>query len=222
MYGNEVFKNKVPIRRNLANFGFKPEKDDFILSYPIVNDQFTLQIKITANGQTETRVLDADTQEEYILYRAENVTGSYIGKIRTEVYNILKKIAEQCFETKIFQSQNANDAINYIQQKYHHHLEFLWDKFPENAIVRRSDNKKWYAVFLTVSRNKLGLSGNEKIEIIDLRAEPEEIKTLIDHKKYFGGYHMNKKHWITICLDHSVSVEEIYARIDTSFHLAKK
>lgn len=31
---------------------------------------------------------------------------------------------------------------------------------------------------------------------------------------------MNKKHWITICLDDSVSMEEIFWRIDENFELA--
>lgn len=33
---------------------------------------------------------------------------------------------------------------------------------------------------------------------------------------------MNKKHWITICLDGTVSLEEIFRLIDMSFILAAK
>ncbi|MDR3176713.1 MAG: MmcQ/YjbR family DNA-binding protein [Desulfovibrio sp.] len=55
-----------------------------------------------------------------------------------------------------------------------------------------------------------------------MRIKPEEIDTLIDGKRYFPGYHMNKKHWFTICLDGSVSTEEIFCRIDESFALARK
>ena len=32
---------------------------------------------------------------------------------------------------------------------------------------------------------------------------------------------MNKEHWITICLDGTVSVEEISAMIDNSYELAR-
>ena len=34
-------------------------------------------------------------------------------------------------------------------------LEFLWQKFPDNAVWRRKDNKKWYGALLTVSKEKL-------------------------------------------------------------------
>jgi len=72
-------------------------------------------------------------------------------------------------------------------------LEFLWTKFPDNAVWRRKDNSKWYGAILTVSRNKLGLSSNEVAEIIDLRLEKEQMSKTIDNEHYFPGWHMNKK-----------------------------
>ncbi|TQS86646.1 hypothetical protein ELQ32_17435 [Limnobaculum zhutongyuii] len=55
-----------------------------------------------------------------------------------------------------------------------------------------------------------------------LRMDPNDIIMLTDGKKYFPGFHMNKKYWITIRLDGSVPVEEIFMRIDNSFELAVK
>ena len=49
----------------------------------------------------------------------------------------------------------------------------------------------------------------------------EEIEKLIDNKRYFPAYHMNKKYWCTICLDGTVELEEIYKLIDISYELAK-
>ena len=81
---------------------------------------------------------------------------------------------------------------------------------------------KWYAVLLTVSSRKLGLDSDEYIEIIDLRMTPDDIEAVVDYQKYFPGYHMNKKHWVTICLDNTLSDEEIQNRIDNSYALAIK
>lgn len=44
----------------------------------------------------------------------------------------------------------------------------------------------------------------------------------VDYKKYFPGWHMNKRNWYTIILDGSVSIEEIYCRIDKSYQLATR
>lgn len=63
---------------------------------------------------------------------------------------------------------------------------------------------------------------DEVVEIIDLRFMPEQMVELVDNERYFPGWHMNKKSWYTIILDGSVSTEEICARIDESYKLAKK
>ena len=111
--------------------------------------------------------------------------------------------------------------IVYVREKYGDELEYLWDKFPDNAVWRRKDNEKWYGALLTVSRRKLGIPSDEIVEIIDLRIAPEEMDNLIDHARFFPGWHMNKKHWYTIILDGTVSVDEICRRVDESYLLAK-
>lgn len=112
--------------------------------------------------------------------------------------------------------------IEYVREKYGDELEFLWEKFDDNAIWRRKDNGKWYGLILKVSARKLGLNSDEVIEITDVRAKPEEIERIIDGEKYLLAYHMNKVHWLTMRLDGSVSLEELCRRLDESYELAKK
>ncbi|MBQ9479724.1 MAG: MmcQ/YjbR family DNA-binding protein, partial [Selenomonadaceae bacterium] len=69
---------------------------------------------------------------------------------------------------------------------------------------------------------RLGFNSTELIEILDLRIDPDELTALIDEEKYFFGYHMNKRHWLTICLNGSVPTEEIFKRLDKSYELATK
>lgn len=111
--------------------------------------------------------------------------------------------------------------IRHIGDRYHDDPEFLWERFPQNAVFRCKDNAKWYAALLTVPRSKLGLPGGEPIEIIDLRTNPQDVERLVDGKHYFPGYHMNKKNWFTICLDGSVPIEEIFERIGISYRIAQ-
>ena len=112
--------------------------------------------------------------------------------------------------------------IEYIKNKYNDELEFLWEKFPNNAIFRRKDNKKWYAVLLTIPLNKLKIKSNEIVEIIDIKASEEQINELIDNKTVYEGYHMNKKHWITVVLNSSMQNEKLFELIDKSYQLANK
>ena len=124
--------------------------------------------------------------------------------------------------TKVFQSAQAQAIIRYVADEYGDELEFLWQKFDDNAIWRRRDTGKWYGLLAVVSRQKLGQQADERVEIIDLRLDPAELAMTVDHQRYFPGWHMNKKHWYTIILDGSVSTAEICRRIDESYRLARK
>ena len=57
---------------------------------------------------------------------------------------------------------------------------------------------------------------------MDLRLSPELMEATVDGKKYFPGWHMNKKNWYTVMLDGSLPTEEIFSRIDESYRLALK
>ncbi len=221
MLFDDVFKNKTPIYANLIPFGFVLHNGVYIYTQRIVDNQFDFIVSILPDGHVHTQVIDLSTGDEYTLHLVEGIEGSFIGKVRTDCLNILHRIAATCFATQIFKSSYACQIIQYIKDKYHHNLEYLWQKFPENAAVRRSDNHKWYALLMTVEASKIGLNSHDKIEIIDLRGHPDEIKHLIDGQKYFPAYHMNKTSWLTICLDGRVDLAEILSRLDESYNLAK-
>lgn len=180
-----------------------------------------LTVIIDTDGTIRTRLVDG-SGNEYFLHRIADAAGSFVGRVKNEYETALKEISEKCFELDVFKSEQARAVIAYVTDTYGDELEYLWRKFPDNAVVRRKDNKKWYAALLTVSRGKLGLSSDEVVEILDLRIPPEEMESTVDHIRFFPGYHMNKKHWLTLCLDGSVSIEEICRRIDESYLLAKK
>ncbi len=218
---SSLFKNKVPDFERLEAFGFTRQGETYVYSEAVVGGQFILTVSITADGELGTRMAGTDSGDEYILHLTPDAAGSFVGRVRTDYLNVLREISERCFETRVFKSPGAAQIIQYAREKYQNEFEFLWEKFPANAVVRRTDNKKWYAALLTVRKNKIGLNGTETAEIIDLRMAPEDIPAVVDGKRYFPGFHMNKKHWITICLDGSVPPEEICRRIDDSYRLAR-
>lgn len=218
----DIFKNKKPNFRKLTEYGFDINNDLYTYNVPIVDNQFCMTVKITNNGTVNTEVIDRDTEEPYVLHLSELAAGSFVGNIRKEHDTILQNIADHCFESNIFKSSFSQSIVNYVRETYNDELEFLWDNFPNNAIWRRKDSKKWYALLLTLSKRKIGIDSDDTVELINLHMLPETIISVVDNKKYFPGYHMNKKHWCSICLDGSVPLEEIYKLIDESYKLAAK
>lgn len=218
---NNLFYDKSINLEKLVPFGFKKESKGYIYKKNLLDGQFEMIVELNIAGEISTKVVDSLTQEPYMLHLIDSVCGSFVGSVRVEYEKILNEIAEKCFEKDVFKSDYAHKIIEFIKTKYFDELEFLWKKFPNNAIWRRKDSDKWYGVLLVLSKRKLGINSDEIIDIIDLRAEKSDIIMLVDNKSYFYGYHMNKKHWITIVLDGSIPLEEIYAIIDKSYELAK-
>ncbi len=214
--------NKKPNIDKLRRYGFVKSGDLYAFSSEIASGTFCLDIFVSAAGIAEYRVIDKATDEEYAPAYNENAVGAFVGSVRSECMKILDSITLECFEPDVFKSDYAKKVIEYIRDRYGADAEYLWEKFPDNAIFREEKTQKWYAALLTVEQRKLGIDENGTIEIIDLKEAPDLIAALVDGKKYFAGYHMNKKHWYTICLDGSVPIEEIFERIDISFNTLKK
>lgn len=217
----DLFKRKKPIPDKLSAYGFRPCEDVWIYETDIMNGKFSLTVSIMEDERLDTSVIEKENGEEYMLYKT-NASGTFVGEVRTAIESVLNEIIAACFETAVFKTEQAQKLIEYVSRTYGDELEYLWTKFPDNAIWRRKDNKKWYGVILTVPKNRLGFASAEVVEIIDLRLQPEQMADLVSRKHYYPGWHMNKKHWYTIILDGSIPDEELYQRIGTSYELARK
>ena len=216
----DFIKNKKINFKKLKEFGFELIDNSYYYHTSLLKNQFKMSVKINIDNSIFTEIIDTETNEPYVLYLIENRSG-YSEKVYKAYSEVLEKIKKECFEDEIFKANYTKEIVAYVKNKYGDELEFLWEKSPKNAVVRRKSTNKWYVVLLTISKRKISLNSDEIIEIINLHNNPEEIKKLIDYKKYFPAYHMNKKHWCTICLDGTVNLEEIYKKIDISYELAK-
>lgn len=212
---------KMDVPRMLS-YGFSKNDSGYCYTTALLEGQFRMTVDISKTGDIHTKVIDTATEEEYVLHRASGACGAFVGMVKDAYEAVLLDISERCFEPDVFKSEQAKQLIQYVRKTYGDELEFLWQKFPDNAVWRRKDTGKWYAALLTVSQSKLGLDSTEKVEILDLRIQPENLEALIDNQCYFPGYHMNKKHWYTILLDGSVPFDEIQTRIDASYQLGTK
>ena len=217
-----LFEGRKLKHEELSVFGFVKSEEYFEYSEAIDHGRMLMKVRINNGGEVFAEVTDADTGEPYTLHLVKGAAGSFVGGIRQEYESLLGRIAADCFEPDVFKSEGAARVMDYIERKYADRPEFLWPRLPDNAVFRRSDTKKWYAALLTVSEKKLGMESDGKAEILYLRMKEDLIAEVIDNKAYFPGYHMNKRHWITICLNGSLPYDEVFLRIDESYELAEK
>ncbi len=216
-----VIKHKQIVTDKLIPFGFEQSDQGFAFSKYILDGQFDLKLFVK-NGELFSCLTEREFGNEYVLHLIADAQGEFVGKVKAEYNCVLDKFIESCCETNVFRSEQACAVIEYVRKSYGDELQYLWEKFPENAVFKRKDTQTRYAVLLVVSRRKIGFDSDEKNDIIYLRMRPDNAEKLIDGKVYLPGYHMNKKNWFAVVLDGSAPTEEIFRRIDDSYSLANK
>lgn len=217
----ESIKRKQPVPDKLRAYGFKKSGKDLHFSTVVYHGAFVLTVIIKPDGNIDTTLIENETGEEYTLYKT-SASGEYVGAIRAAIKEILSAIIQQCYEPSVFQSAQAKTIIKFVKDSYGDELEFLWQKFPDCAVWRRKDNKKWYGALLTVCGRKIGLDTDEKVEILDLRMDPKKAETILSKKQYYPGWHMNKKNWYTVVLNGSLADKELQENIVESYALAAR
>ena len=114
---------------------------------------------------------------------------------------------------------NREELEAYIRNHYSTEPDYPWADTPRAAVFRHANNRKWFALMMEVPRDKLGLAGAEKLDIVNFKCDPILIASLRGEPGIFPAYHMNKSSWITAALDGSVSTETIELLLDVSYEL---
>lgn len=215
-----IIKNKTANIDKLVKYGFEFADGKYVYQTTIIDGQFRLTATVDGN-EICADLYDVTAEDIYTLHLVDNAVGAFVGRVRAEYEQTLRDIEQNCFDTDVFKQNFTREILSYAKEKYGDEPEYLWKDYPEYAVLRRKDKQKWYALLMTIPQSRLKLDGDEMIEVVDLRFDVEELPLKVDGVRYFYGYHMNKKHWITILLDGSVPLEEILDYVDKSYVLAK-
>ena len=214
----QLFYGREADKKALERFGFEKSGGAYKYSKPILGGQFELTVTVEGSDVI-AKVYDNEAESEYFLHTVEGAEGAFVGEVRSQYESVLNGISEKCFSrAEIYRERTTAAALKYAKSKYGTPSEYLWDD--ENSVMRRKDNRKWYLIVMVVDKCRVGLEGEGKIEIMDLRGVREDIPKLIDGVNYLPAYHMNKRSWFTVPLDGRVSAEIICALIDMSYELA--
>ncbi len=138
-----------------------------------------------------------------------------------------------------------NQLLTYALEHFGSKPEYLFASSPDTCILRHADNRKWYAIFMNVPAKNFGVTGeagnangvsgasgvsdtgnagsasagDELLSVMNVKVDPDDSPALCMQADIFPGYHMNKKHWISILLDRSVPLPLIEELLEASFEL---
>ncbi len=111
--------------------------------------------------------------------------------------------------------------FKFIEEEYAVNADFPFaNEWSPSPVFRHQDNKKWFALGMFISRNKLGGNSDEKTWALNLKCDPILKNAFLEKKGFYPAYHMSKEHWISVVLDEADD-EDVKFAISMSFDLTK-
>ncbi|MBO4849007.1 MAG: MmcQ/YjbR family DNA-binding protein [Clostridia bacterium] len=115
-------------------------------------------------------------------------------------------------------SSFREDVTRWITERYGCGPERLWLRFPDYAVFRHSDDRKWFCIVMDVPRSALGLKGEGRVDILNVKpGDPLLCSMLRQREGFFRGWHFSSGNWVSVLLDGTVGFGEICSLIDMSY-----
>ena len=113
------------------------------------------------------------------------------------------------------------EFLEYCMDTYGTSPDYPFEDDFETAVLRHSDNRKWYALVMWVARSKFGLECDELTCVVNLKLPSEMFGSFGAADGVYPAYHMNKLHWISVILD-DVSEELLHFLVNASYEATKQ
>ena len=176
-------------------------------------------------SQLDFHLYDLETGDEYRQVHMESMTGDFVGMVREACLEILLNIRRHCFDEVGFLYKQSSRLQDYVAKTYDGKLEYLWEKSSRKSstkagVFRHQDSKKWYGAFLTTDWSKFEAERSGAIEVLNVKND--HVAELIQKKGIYPAFHMNKKYWLSLPLDDTLSDQEIFDLLAVSYQLTSK
>ncbi len=215
---DEFFLKKKFNFEKLKEFGFSIENNTYVYTEYFLDSNFKAIIEIS--DVLKGKVIDNNSDEEYIPLRIESFDGEYVCKVREAYKSILKRIADTCCTNVFFAFEQANRITNQIYETYGIKPDFPWND--DNGVFRHLDTRKWFSLIMYVSIDALLKNGDgHMLNIINVKIDTSKRDELCEIKGIYPAFHMNHKMWVSIALDETISDDKIMKLIQCSFDLTK-
>ena len=215
----EIFKSYQFNQEKAQAFGFVENGGVWTYSCQILQGDFVMTVSITADN-VRFQVFDQETGDLYPQVHMETMRGVFVGNVREACLGILYQIRKSCFAVQDFICPQTKRIMAQVQEKYGNQLEYLWEQSPDTAVLRHEGNQKWYAVLIKISWDKLDKGKEGFVEAVNLKHDC--VTDLLTQRGIYPAFHMNKRYWISVALDDTLSDEEVLELIETSWKLTFK
>lgn len=215
----EIFKSYQFNKEKAHAYGFIENGEVWTNSCQILQGDFIMTVSITTDN-VSFQVFDKETGDLYPQVHMESMRGSFVGSVREACLEILYQIRKACFDVQDFICPQTKRIMAQVQEKYANQLEYLWEKSPDTAVLRHEGNQKWYAVLMRIPWDKLEKGREGLVEAVNLKHD--QVADLLSQKGIYPAFHMNKRYWISLTLDDSLSDDDVLDLLEISWNLTLK
>ncbi len=210
--------NELLNREDLIKEGFLCKEKEAVKEIPIKDHQFLLIIKINLiDIDYSYEVIESDTREPFFLFHVSSAHNAFLEELRseveTEVQNILWKVGYP-LSPYLYQGEKA---MEIIEKRYG---EVATYPFSDHETLALKIKEKWYGLFL-FAPGKYFSKKEKEVPVLNVKVQPDTLFEIIDEKKVFPAYHMDKKHWVSYLLS-ECKVEDLVKALETSRSLVIK
>ena len=215
----EIFKAYQFNSKKAKEYGFVENQGVWIYNSTILQGDFLMMLTVK-DGDLNFQVYDQETGDLYPQVHMESMRGTFVGSVREACLEVLHNIRKSCFEVQEFLCPQTKRIMTHVQENYEDQLEYLWEKSPDTAVLRHDDNQKWYAVLMKISWEKLDKSREGQVEVVNLKHD--QVADLLLEKGIYPAFHMNKRYWLSLPLDDTLSDEQVLELFERSWFLTSK
>ena len=215
----EIFKAYQFNSKKAKEYGFVENQGVWTYSSTILQGDFLMMVTVE-DGDLSFQVYDQETGDIYPQVHMESMRGTFVGSVREACLEVLYSIRKACFEVQEFLYPQTKRIMALVQEKYGNQLEYLWEKSPDTAVLRHEDNQKWYAVLMKISWDKLEKGREGLVEAVNLKHD--QVADLLSQDGIYPAFHMNKRYWISLPLDYSLTDEKVLELFERSWFLTSK
>lgn len=205
-------------KAKLVAYGFKETDGLYTYQKDILDKTFRLVFRFDEG--LKYQVFDLENEEEYHNHLNELYQGPFVNKLREMIVKTIDDIRKNCATLYVFNSPQVGRIEEFIKDEWGIRAEFLW-KDSNYAVFRNAKTLKWFAIIMDIDATKLGLFKKD-IDIINLKLPPYQIDELLKKPGFYRAYHMNKKYWISLILDDTLSDQKIMDLVKMSYQLVDR
>ena len=111
------------------------------------------------------------------------------------------------------------EVFDYAKKKYGTKPEYLWKRFPDYAVLRHEDNRKWYGLIMNIPYEKIDSQKSGRVDILNIKLDDILLADMLTRQDgYYTGYHIGRGNWLSVALDGTVDIRSVCGLIDASYN----